>query len=225
MWLVDDLINHYLAKENRDETWAREDSAVQRRAADLEAAGLSKTLAAGSAATSTAVSMPEWKGGQIADALAAAMQTQQIKNARQENANMKTAQENTAADTEVKHASIGKMFAEQLLSEAQTQKLNSDIALNSVLGNMYAAQTDESKQRKQIYGVQAGKMAMESQNLYWQSMLNSLDYALASTTGARSTTGGIAPALAKIASTAARGGEHGKVFNISDMLKFYQVGR
>ncbi|GMO29552.1 MAG: hypothetical protein Ta2B_10530 [Termitinemataceae bacterium] len=31
-------------------TWAREDNATQRRAADLEAAGLSKTLAAGSAA-------------------------------------------------------------------------------------------------------------------------------------------------------------------------------
>jgi hypothetical protein len=33
--------------------WAREDSAVQRRARDLEAAGLSKTLAAGSAAESS----------------------------------------------------------------------------------------------------------------------------------------------------------------------------
>lgn len=35
------------------ESWAREDNAVQRRVADLEAAGLSKTLAAGSAASSS----------------------------------------------------------------------------------------------------------------------------------------------------------------------------
>lgn len=41
---------------NRDllrKQWEREDTAVQRRVADLSAAGLSKTLAAGSAATST----------------------------------------------------------------------------------------------------------------------------------------------------------------------------
>ena len=49
--------NYFLQRENLDwqkkaqrTTWAREDNAVQRRAADLEAAGLSKTLAAGSAA-------------------------------------------------------------------------------------------------------------------------------------------------------------------------------
>ena len=35
-------------------SWAREDNAVQRRAADLQAAGLSKTLAAGSAAQTMA---------------------------------------------------------------------------------------------------------------------------------------------------------------------------
>ena len=35
-------------------TWDREDSAAQRKAADLEAAGLSKTLAAGSSASTSA---------------------------------------------------------------------------------------------------------------------------------------------------------------------------
>lgn len=40
-------------KQQYAETKAREDTAVQRRAADLEAAGLSKTLAAGSAASSS----------------------------------------------------------------------------------------------------------------------------------------------------------------------------
>ena len=43
-------------RRRREEQFAREDNAVQRRASDLEAAGLSKTLAAGSAASATPVS-------------------------------------------------------------------------------------------------------------------------------------------------------------------------
>lgn len=42
-------------KSVQQETWNREDTAVQRRVADLEKAGLSKTLAAGSSANSGAV--------------------------------------------------------------------------------------------------------------------------------------------------------------------------
>lgn len=41
-------------KDTQQTTWNREDNAVQRRAKDLEAAGLSKTLAAGSAAQTMA---------------------------------------------------------------------------------------------------------------------------------------------------------------------------
>lgn len=41
------------AKKAQEKTWEREDTAVQRRAADLEAAGLSKTLAAGSSASTS----------------------------------------------------------------------------------------------------------------------------------------------------------------------------
>lgn len=40
------------AKHVQKETWKREDTAAQRRAADLKAAGLSKTLAAGASASS-----------------------------------------------------------------------------------------------------------------------------------------------------------------------------
>ena len=45
-------INTVVGLLGRRRQWEREDNAVQRRAADLEAAGLSKTLAAGSAASS-----------------------------------------------------------------------------------------------------------------------------------------------------------------------------
>ena len=52
-------------KEAQRTTWAREDTAVQRRAKDLEAAGLSKTLAAGSSAQTSGpinVSTPQFEG-------------------------------------------------------------------------------------------------------------------------------------------------------------------
>jgi len=45
-------------KKTQNKTWQREDNAVQRRAKDLEKAGLSKTLAAGSPASATATTAP-----------------------------------------------------------------------------------------------------------------------------------------------------------------------
>jgi len=50
--LVGSGINTVTGLIGRKKQWEREDNAVQRRASDLEAAGLSKTLAAGSAASS-----------------------------------------------------------------------------------------------------------------------------------------------------------------------------
>lgn len=47
------IANTAINQQNLKKQWEREDTAVQRRASDLEAAGLSKNLAAGSAASST----------------------------------------------------------------------------------------------------------------------------------------------------------------------------
>jgi len=45
--------NYNYMKDMQQEAWSREDTAVQRRMADLQAAGLSKTLAAGSGASTS----------------------------------------------------------------------------------------------------------------------------------------------------------------------------
>ena len=81
------------------ESLQREDTAVQRRASDLAAAGLSKTLAAGSSASSSysASSAPQWSN-QIASAIMDAERLKnetdtteaQVANIKQDTANKKT---------------------------------------------------------------------------------------------------------------------------------------
>lgn len=72
----------------RKKTWEREDSAIQRRVKDLEAAGLNKVLAVGSAATSAPIQVD---GSRVGAAVDARLKNQQVELGKQQLINAKQA--------------------------------------------------------------------------------------------------------------------------------------
>ena len=121
---------------SQQKTWEREDTAVQRRAKDLEAAGLSKTLAAGSAAQTSApinVSAPNISFANTAKML--------------DMAQAKKAMALTDANRDLVNANIARvdadslpsvMFADYLRKDAQNRGSKSLDLINSMYDKLIA---------------------------------------------------------------------------------------
>jgi len=131
----------------QQQIFAREDNAVQRRVADLEAAGLSKTLAAGSAANagvSVPVQAPQVDASKMDVAMNAIAALTNLAQIRKLSAETQEAQANTS-----RAVSQGKLF------DAQSTAVDSQIADN--LARAYQAReigAEASRRDASFYGSQ-----------------------------------------------------------------------
>lgn len=107
--------------------WAREDNAVQRRVADLEAAGLNKVLAAGSAASSSG--SPVYKSPQIADLGQAGLNA--ISSMRQKKDIAKTEADIALVDQQIAESQQRAEESRAKQGEAESRKAEIDYNLDA----------------------------------------------------------------------------------------------
>lgn len=148
--------NHNL----RDMLFEREDNAVQRRAKDLQAAGLSKTLAAGSAAQASAP-QPYSKDPytlKAFDAVNLQSQIQSLRNLRSENALMHKNMDK--ADAEITNLNASSLKENQLAGYygAATTTQGTQAALNNALANKAAQDILTGQQTIKESGYRIGEI-------------------------------------------------------------------
>lgn len=114
------LYTNYRNQANIEKQWAREDNAVQRRAADMKAAGLSKTLAAGNAASSSApmrMEAPQVKMDPFVKGQQVELNRMGLRSAEQQLMEQR--------------ANISRTAAQEALIRAQEEKVRQDIDFGS----------------------------------------------------------------------------------------------
>lgn len=174
--------NWFSQKNTQEETWEREDNAVQRRVADLRAAGLSPTLAAGSAAVSGLTSAPQFQGGAVADALGSAAQLQSIKNAREENANLRTSRQ-------VMYADMSEKFANMQRAIAEANYYNANANTTTIDGMLKSEMMREIGARIPTYESQVALNNSKNELNFWDAMRAAQDFDIIAGTGTTPTNG------------------------------------
>lgn len=131
------------------QVWAREDNAVQRRAADMEAAGLSKTLAAGgSAQAGPVVSMnaPQWEGENPANVFQnAKMQAMQLQTVDSQNKLLMYQADKAKADAE-KQNMENDIIKQTMAGDIGAKNANADVAMRSAANKLSLLSLEETQQ-------------------------------------------------------------------------------
>lgn len=164
----------YGAKLQREQ-WKREDTAVQRRANDLSAAGLSKTLAAGSAASSGGFSVPSASQSSVLDRIAA---SQALKKQRADTKLVLAQAANEAKIGEKYSAEIENIKQDTALKNAETLYRTGQYEMLGLTREQAETAIAEAKARTQKILLEQGytqaqidHMAVLDQNLKAQTDL------------------------------------------------------
>lgn len=150
----------------QEETWNREDTAVQRRMEDLRAAGLSPTLAAGSAAQTSSpidVALPNW-GGTAGDKAAAL-----IGMARQKADISRTFADTKVAETQAEANRVATDLNRENIKTAAVLRAKADADRRAAEFEVLRRQHDYN-----IYKDSPNKSDVNNQAEQWANMLNAI---------------------------------------------------